>query len=100
MQPTLPGVEETVIETVQGHDIPSDPPSIESALTLLDLADERTGAVPPRHRCPLRPRTCPTRDAPLLHAVRRPDAARRLVPRLPELRQHQRLQLTRSRSPH
>ncbi len=48
-QPTLPGVEETVIETVQGHDIPSDPPSIESALTLLDLAEEqqRTGAVPP-----------------------------------------------------
>jgi ribonucleoside-diphosphate reductase alpha chain len=46
-QPTLPGVEETVIETVQGHDIPSDPPSIESALTLLDLAEEHTGAVPP-----------------------------------------------------
>ena len=46
-QPTLPGVEETVIETVQGHDIPSDPPSIESALTLLDLAEERTGAVSP-----------------------------------------------------
>jgi ribonucleoside-diphosphate reductase alpha chain len=36
-QPSLPGVEESVIETVQGHDIPSDPPSIESALTLLDL---------------------------------------------------------------
>jgi ribonucleoside-diphosphate reductase alpha chain len=46
-QPTLPGVEETVIETVQGHDIPSDPPSIESALTLLDLAEERTGAASP-----------------------------------------------------
>ncbi len=46
-QPTLPGVEETVIETVQGHDIPSDPPSIESALSLLDLAEERTGAVSP-----------------------------------------------------
>jgi ribonucleoside-diphosphate reductase alpha chain len=45
-QPTLPGVEETVIETVQGHDIPSDPPSIESALTLLDLA-ENAGAVTP-----------------------------------------------------
>jgi ribonucleoside-diphosphate reductase alpha chain len=46
-QPTLPGVEETVIETVQGHDIPSDPPSIESALTLLDLAEKPTGAAPP-----------------------------------------------------
>src|SRR3954453_3285500 len=43
-QPTLPGVEETVIETVQGHDIPSDPPSIESALTLLDMAKQHPGA--------------------------------------------------------
>src|SRR4029077_15837813 len=41
-QPTLPGVEETMIETVQGHDIPSDPPSIESALSLLDLTEEHT----------------------------------------------------------
>ena len=32
---------------MQGHDIPSDPPSIESALSLLDLVDERTGAVSP-----------------------------------------------------
>jgi len=46
-QPTLPGVEETVIETVQGHDIPSDPPSIESALTLLDMGKQDTGAVSP-----------------------------------------------------
>ena len=37
-QPTLPGVEETVTETVQGQDITPDPPSIESASTLdLDL---------------------------------------------------------------
>jgi ribonucleoside-diphosphate reductase alpha chain len=36
-QPTLPGVEESAIETRQGYDIPADPPSIESALTLLDL---------------------------------------------------------------
>ena len=36
MQPTLPGVEETMIETVQGHDIAADPPSIESASTLLE----------------------------------------------------------------
>jgi len=34
MQPTLPGVEESVIETVQGHDLPADPPSIESAAEL------------------------------------------------------------------
>ncbi len=33
-QPTLPGVEETVTETVQGHDIPPDPKSIPSASEL------------------------------------------------------------------
>ena len=31
MQPTLPGVEETVVETRQGSDLAADPPSIESA---------------------------------------------------------------------
>ena len=36
-QPTLPGVEESVIETVQGSEIVADPPSVESAMTLLDL---------------------------------------------------------------
>ena len=34
MQPTLPGVEETVVETRQGSELPADPPSIESASTL------------------------------------------------------------------
>jgi ribonucleoside-diphosphate reductase alpha chain len=34
MQPTLPGVEETVVETSQGSDIPADPPSVPSASTL------------------------------------------------------------------
>jgi ribonucleoside-diphosphate reductase alpha chain len=38
-QPTLPGVEETVVETRQGQEIPADPPSIESASSLLDLTD-------------------------------------------------------------
>ncbi|HVX17223.1 MAG TPA: vitamin B12-dependent ribonucleotide reductase [Acidimicrobiales bacterium] len=33
-QPTLPGVEETAVETVQGHDVLADPPSIESASAL------------------------------------------------------------------
>jgi ribonucleoside-diphosphate reductase alpha chain len=37
-QPTLPGVDESTIETVQGHDIPADPPSVESASTLLGRA--------------------------------------------------------------
>jgi ribonucleoside-diphosphate reductase alpha chain len=36
-QPTLPGVEESVIETIQGSELPADPPSVESAMTLLDL---------------------------------------------------------------
>ncbi|MCX7619440.1 MAG: vitamin B12-dependent ribonucleotide reductase [Acidimicrobiales bacterium] len=43
MQPTLPGVEETVVETVQGHDVPPDPPSIESA-SQLAARIERQGA--------------------------------------------------------
>jgi ribonucleoside-diphosphate reductase alpha chain len=34
MQHTLPGVEETVVETSQGSDIPADPPSVPSASTL------------------------------------------------------------------
>lgn len=35
MQPTLPGVEETAVETRQGSEMPADPPSVESASTLL-----------------------------------------------------------------
>jgi ribonucleoside-diphosphate reductase alpha chain len=38
MQPTLPGVEETVVETRQGTELPPDPPSIESASTLFEQA--------------------------------------------------------------
>jgi ribonucleoside-diphosphate reductase alpha chain len=45
-QPTLPGVEETVTETRQGSDVPADPPSIESALTLLDLGTDDRPAAP------------------------------------------------------
>ncbi|HEX5366531.1 MAG TPA: vitamin B12-dependent ribonucleotide reductase [Acidimicrobiales bacterium] len=41
-QPTLPGVEETVVETSQGQDVPADPPSIDSSSpTLFD-----TGGAP------------------------------------------------------
>jgi ribonucleoside-diphosphate reductase alpha chain len=42
-QQTLPGVEETATATVQGHDIPADPPSIESASTLIDLDAPKAG---------------------------------------------------------
>ena len=39
-QPTLPGVEETVIETRQGTDMPADPPSLDASSPLLvDLSD-------------------------------------------------------------
>jgi ribonucleoside-diphosphate reductase alpha chain len=34
MQPTLPGVEETVVETRQGSELPADPPSVESVTHL------------------------------------------------------------------
>ncbi len=38
-QPTLPGVEETVIQTRQGQDVPADPPSIDSSSpTLFDTS--------------------------------------------------------------
>jgi ribonucleoside-diphosphate reductase alpha chain len=48
-QPTLPGVEESVTETVQGHDLPPDPPSIESASTLAAQM-ELTGPAAPTAR--------------------------------------------------
>jgi len=35
MQPQLPGVEDAIIETRQGSELPADPPSVESASTLL-----------------------------------------------------------------
>jgi ribonucleoside-diphosphate reductase alpha chain len=38
-QPTLPGVEETVVQTSQGQDVPADPPSLDSSSpTLFDTA--------------------------------------------------------------
>ncbi|MEO9223960.1 MAG: LAGLIDADG family homing endonuclease [Acidimicrobiales bacterium] len=48
-QPTLPGVEETIVQTVQGHDVQADPPSIESAAELaarLDVASTPSIAMP------------------------------------------------------
>ena len=38
-QPTLPGVEETVVQTRQGPDVPADPPSLDSSSpTLFDTS--------------------------------------------------------------
>src|SRR4029453_12752575 len=60
-QPTLPGVEETVVETRQGQDVPADPPSIDSpSPTLFDTAGaprepsllERAGVTDAERRAP------------------------------------------------
>ncbi|HET7722291.1 MAG TPA: vitamin B12-dependent ribonucleotide reductase, partial [Acidimicrobiales bacterium] len=58
-QPTLPGVEESLVETRQGTDVVADPPSIESAMTLLD--------VPPASSAPAPAAPTPVRhaDAPM-----------------------------------
>ena len=41
MQPQLPGVEDAIIETRQGSEMPADPPSIESVTTLLTETQTR-----------------------------------------------------------
>ena len=52
-QPTLPGVEESVTETRQGHDVPADPPTVPSAsqfaaqLSLAEAAPVRSSADAP-----------------------------------------------------
>ena len=105
-QPTLPGVEETITETRQGTEMVADPPSLDASSPLLsDASDapkelsllERAGVtgegVAADRPNPNVPSQGLPQRRPLLHAVRRPDAAGRLLPRLPQLRQHQRLQL-------
>jgi ribonucleoside-diphosphate reductase alpha chain len=63
-QPTLPGVEESVTETVQGQDIQPDPPSVESASTLAAQMD--LGLVAPRpDDTPARPAALSSPDAPM-----------------------------------
>ena len=78
-QPTLPGVEETVVQTSQGQDVPADPPSIDSSSpTLFDTSGaprepsllERAG-VPDAERPPargqspaIRPPSASSVDAP------------------------------------
>ncbi len=105
-QPTLPGVEETVVQNVQGSDLAADPKSIPSASELeIEMTDGASQpAQPPRpgrrHRHHARQGAAADQavgrrlGCAVLLPVRCPDAARRLLPRLPQLRQHQRLQLT------
>ncbi|MEY3925764.1 MAG: hypothetical protein RIQ63_1115, partial [Actinomycetota bacterium] len=49
MQPTLPGVEESVTETTQGTDVMSDPKTIPSASELVAQIDAGTFSAPPSH---------------------------------------------------
>ena len=108
-QPTLPGVEETVDPDPPGPGRAGRP-----AVDRLVVADavrhggRPEGAVAARAGRGHRRREAGDRAPvpgdqaagghqhrrPVLHAVRRADAAGRLVPRLPLVRQHQRLQLT------
>ncbi len=46
LQPTLPGVEETAVETVHGHDVVPDPKSIPSAAELAKQLEYGIGAPP------------------------------------------------------
>jgi ribonucleoside-diphosphate reductase alpha chain len=78
-QPTLPGVEETVVQTSQGQDVPADPPSIDSSSpTLFDTSGapkepsllERAGVTdaerpPTRSQTPaIKPPSASSVDAP------------------------------------
>jgi ribonucleoside-diphosphate reductase alpha chain len=60
IQPTLPGVEETITETRQGSDVPADPPSFDASSPLLSASDaprepsllERAGVTDPAPSAP------------------------------------------------
>ena len=54
-QPTLPGVEEQVAETEQGHDLPPDPPSIPPPGQLIGQLDFSAASAPPEPPGPERP---------------------------------------------
>ena len=109
-QPTLPGVEEQVTATEQGHDLPPDPPSIPSPAQLMAQLDFSAAAAPIEPPGPERPVSAANisgRHAPadrsfgrvgraVLHDLRRSHAPGRLVLRVRRLRRHQRLQLTPS----
>ena len=102
LQPTLPGVEETVVETTQGYDMVSDPKTIPSAnelATQIELGPRSRGPddrADPDHPLGAAARGCaddPGERCPDLHAMRCPDEPSGQLLRLPELRQHERLQL-------
>ncbi|MBM3742031.1 MAG: vitamin B12-dependent ribonucleotide reductase [Actinobacteria bacterium] len=49
LQPTLPGVEESIVETMQGTDVFADPKTIPSASDLVAQIDAGTYSAPPSH---------------------------------------------------
>ena len=98
MQPTLPGMEETIVETSSGSEMVADPKSLPSAGDLADQLSAGVATAGAARQHAGRRRHPPVRR-PDVHAVRRDDGPRRRVPRLPELRHHQRLQLTPRRAP-
>ena len=97
-QPTLPGVDEAVIETRPGQR--------DRRPTRRRCRRRRARRRPRerRHRADCRgqhagPRRRPPQRRADVHAMRCADGAGRQLPRLPELRQHQRLQLNRVAAP-
>ena len=95
LQPTLPGVEEAITQTSQGSELPPDPKSVPSAGEL--SAQMQLGLIvetPEDNTAGARHRPTHRRRRADVHAVRRHHDPLRQLPRLPELRQHQRLQLT------
>ena len=105
LQPTLPGVEESVMETRTGTEIVADPKSVPSADELATQLELGVAPTAPNNDITNPSGIAPaggdlaeaggaSQRRPDVHAVRCPDEPGRLVPRLPELRQHQRLQLT------
>ena len=73
-QPTLPGVEEQVAETEQGHDLPPDPPSVPSPGQLIGQLDFSAASAPPepaavdRFASPLDAPFCMTCGVPMRRA--------------------------------
>ena len=64
-QPTLPGVEETVTQNVQGQDVLPDPPSVESASTLAAQMDLGMVEPKPETPAPTQPAAVSSPDAPM-----------------------------------
>ena len=63
-QPTLPGVEEQVTETVQGHDLPPDPPSVPSPSQLVAQLELGADTAPEEPTVDAAQSSTPAADAP------------------------------------